>query len=321
MYLVDAESAFRKPTITRQTAERSTPPTIPAAPITIWSRPCWPPRPELPAQRGKKRVSRPSYPYLNSDQLDERAREISESYARVVAARWAAANTPPFPRYEMPSGSSVKRSWDDARWAGKIHCPPHPPAWALFDGAIPYEPEPETPRSPAMAMEDDRRLVLLANRDRLRAEREARGIGLVRWHGAASAASKKKDLPLAEWDSLALRARTDDRAFNDIAAAAFPIAQELAQRLLPDRKVGGAIHVDELRDDLTFVGIYGTAAGDRTTGIWLAIDQWDPAKGGSFRAFMRRAMRQRMVDHCRAHVKRRINIDSVDAPMGGGDDD
>jgi hypothetical protein len=84
-------------------------------------------------------------------------------------------------------------------------------------------------------MEEDRRSALMATRDRLRAEREARGIELVRWQGKASVISEKKDLPLAEWDDLARRARVEDGAYNDIAAAAFPIA-----RAAPCARLGAA---------------------------------------------------------------------------------
>jgi hypothetical protein len=389
MYLVEAESTFRKPTITRPTAKWSTPRVTPVPPLLwgqasllayavearkpggdcqiitsfgsaypnpkaaaeLWAR-RWrssehlvnrantPPaergcldvldvrvvaraEPERPCVRSTFKPQRwPSFPYLSREALEWRADAVSKKWRDKVRARWEAANSPTDTVfYGMPSQETNKCSWDDARVAGKTYCPHQSPDWALFAGFIPYEREPEVPPSPAMAMEEDRRSALLANRDRLRAEREARGVKLVRWQGKASVATEKKGLPLAEWDNLARRARVDDGAYNDIVAAAFPIAQKLAQRLLPDREVGGKAHADELRDELVHVGIFGTAIGDRTTGIWLAIDQWDPAKGGSFRAFMRRAMRQRMIDHWRKHLKHRRKHEWADEPLRDGSGD
>jgi hypothetical protein len=183
---------------------------------------------------------------------------------------------------------------------------------------------------PAMVIEDERRAAAVENMRRLRALRLAQ-----------PAPPAPEDLPSSrpkarsatEWNSLARRAAAGAAdAYQDIVKAAVPIAQALARVVLPD--VGN--HTDELQGDLVYVGIYGFRSradeygpagirgadpGDRTKGIWRAIDAWDETKGRSFRTFLRESIKQAMWDYLRAHRKQRQRHDWADAPARGVDDE
>ena len=80
-----------------------------------------------------------------------------------------------------------------------------------------------------------------------------------------------------------------------------------------DRELGLAEYPRHGGGDLVSVGLYGSGRdsdglltiadhGDRSKAIWLAISKWDASKGGSFRAYMRRAMRWRMIDYGRERI-------------------
>jgi hypothetical protein len=184
---------------------------------------------------------------------------------------------------------------------------------------------------PAMAIEDERRAAAIENMRRLRALRLAQPARAAQdWHPPNS---RPKARSAAEWNGLARRAAAGAAdAYRDIVEAAVPIAQALARVVLPD--VGG--RADELQGDLVHVGIYGFRSradeygpagirgadpGDRTKGIWRAIDAWDENKGRSFLTFMRESMKQAMWDYLRAHRKQRQRHDWADAPAHGVDDE